>query len=96
MNDHRTRLSKPTYVQCIRCRMVMLVAQDTQDRPRCAGRVGILVARGIREETLGCCRELLTYRSCSDVRPSQVENINLVSVRRKGARIIRRIYSHDL
>ena len=46
----------------------MLVAQDTQDRPRCAGRVGILVVRGIREETLGCCRELLTYRSCSDVR----------------------------
>ena len=32
------------------------------------GRVGILVVRGIREETLGCCRELLTYRSCSDVR----------------------------
>lgn len=61
------------------------------------GRVGILVVRGIREETLGCCRELLTYRSCSDVRPSQVENINLVRVRRKGeARIIRRIYSHDL
>ena len=59
----------------------MLVAQDTQDRPRCAGRVGILVARGIREETLGCCRELLTYRSCSDVRPSQVENINLVRVK---------------
>ena len=61
------------------------------------GRVGILVVRGIREETLGCCRELLTYRSCSDVRPSQVENINLVRVRREGeARIIRRIYSHDL
>ena len=60
------------------------------------GRVGILVVRGIREEPLGCCRELLTYRSCSDVRPSQVENINLVRLRRKGARIIRRIYSYDL